>query len=699
VPAYDAPGGAASGVNVVRGGADGVSAAAPSAAVAAPAGFTDTLAYTVTAPTAIASTPDRRLLITQDAGQLRVVRNGRLVAAPALDLAPPLDPEPRVCSTGERGLLGVTADPAFATNHFIYLFWTFKKFGTCEVGSPRTPVNRIARYTLGNDDKVVPGSERVLVDNIASPATNHNAGDLRFGSDGLLYATTGDGGCKIGDATLCAGLNPNSRRLDILNGKVLRVTRNGGIPTGNPFSGTAGARRCGDPAGVPPGSGPCLEAFAWGFRNPFRFALQPGTNRFLVNDVGQATWEEVDALVAGRDYGWNLREGPCARDSLTDCGPTTFQNPVFSYSHADGCASITGGAFVPAGLWPEPWSGSYLFADFVCGGIYRMAPAAGGGYTRQPFLPDAPKPVHLAFGPHGDTSALYYLDYVGNAVHRVSFTSSNTAPVARFSSRPAGLDVTFQGQDSFDPDTGDTVARWRWNFGDGTATTTASPSVVHRYATKGPVSATLRVVDTHGTRSLPQSHTVYAGFWPPTIDVGWPAQEARFSVGQSITLSATADDVEDGALPGSAITWTVLRQHGTHTHPYAGPAPGSSIAFDYPAPEDLASTTNSYLVVRAVARDAQGLTTTATRRLLPRTVPLSFETSPPGGTVIVGGTRRVTPLTMTSWANAVIQVDVRDQSIGGVAYVFDSWSDGGARAHGIRTPTTSTTYTARMVRQ
>jgi hypothetical protein len=192
---------------------------------------------------------------------------------------------------------------------------------------------------------------------------------------------------------------------------------------------------------------------------------------------------------------------------------------------------------------------------------------------------------------------------------------------------------------------------------------------------------------------------VYAGFWPPTIDVGWPAQEARFAVGQSITLSATADDVEDGALPGSAITWTVLRQHGTHTHPYAGPAPGSSITFDYPAPEDLASTTNSYLVVRAVARDAQGLTTTATRRLLPRTVPLSFETSPPGGTVIVGGTRRVTPLTMTSWANAVIQVDVRDQSIGGVAYVFDSWSDGGARAHGIRTPTTSTTYTARMVRQ
>src|SRR4051812_780896 len=116
-------------------------------------------------------------------------------------------------------------------------------------------------------------------------------------------------------------------------------------------------------------------AFAWGFRNPFRFAVEPGTSSFLVNDVGQNTWEEVDSLAAGKDYGWNLREGPCARDSVTDCGATTFENPVYAYTHADGCASITGGAFVPVGLWPGPWSGSYLFSDYVCGGIYRMAPA------------------------------------------------------------------------------------------------------------------------------------------------------------------------------------------------------------------------------------------------------------------------------------------------------------------------------------
>ena len=411
--AYDASGTGAAGTERVR------------AAAGAPAGFTDTPAYTVTTPTALASTPDGRLLITQDAGRLRVVRNGVLLTTPAINL------QARACTRGERGLLGVAVDPLFATNHFIYLYWTFNKNDFCGVGSPLTPVNRIARYQLGDSDRVVAGSERVIVDNIASPATNHNAGDLRFGADGLLYATTGDGGCKIGDPSLCGSLNPNSRRLNILNGKVLRVNRNGRAPADNPFAATPGARRCGDPAGVPPGTGPCSETFARGFRNPFRFALRPGTNRFFVNDVGQATWEEVDVLVAGRDYGWNVREGPCAVGSTTNCGPTTFTNPIFAYSHGDGCASITGGAFVPVGLWPAPWSGSYLFADFVCGGIYRMAPQPGGGFSREPFLPEAPGPVHLAFGPAGATTALYYLDYRGNRVHRVTFSQNTAALAAR----------------------------------------------------------------------------------------------------------------------------------------------------------------------------------------------------------------------------------------------------------------------------
>ncbi len=311
------------------------------AAVVAPAGFSDTLAYSLPAPTGMAWTPDGRMLISQDAGQLRVVQNGTLLATPAINLGS------RACVQGERGLQSVAVDPAFATNKWIYLFWTYNRHGFCGAGDmSRTPVNRVARYTLGADNRVVAGSEKVLVDNIPSPASHHNGGDIHFGSDGHLYVSTGDGGCTIGDTSRCNELNVNSRRLDIPNGKILRVTKAGGIPDGNPYAVRTGARRCTAPTGVQPGTGPCTETYASGLRNPYRFAKKPAGG-FLVNDVGQAHWEEIDNLAAGKNYGWNVREGHCARGSYTDCAATSYQNPMYDYSHQSGCESITGGGVRP----------------------------------------------------------------------------------------------------------------------------------------------------------------------------------------------------------------------------------------------------------------------------------------------------------------------------------------------------------------
>ena len=223
--------------------------------------------------------------------------------------------------------------------------------------------------------------------------TIHNGGDLHFGANELLYVSVGDGGCVIDDDTQCGASNTNSRRLDIPNGKILRVTRDGGVPATNPYVGAPGARRCTLPAGPQPGSGPCTETFASGFRNPFRFAQLPGTNTFYVNDVGQSTWEEIDRLRAGSDYGWNVREGHCRTGSTTDCGPTPYQNPLHDYSQvATGCRAITGGAFVPEGLWPAPYSGSYLFADFGCGKVFRLVPRPGGGFRQVEFLTEVSCP-------------------------------------------------------------------------------------------------------------------------------------------------------------------------------------------------------------------------------------------------------------------------------------------------------------------
>lgn len=143
--------------------------AVPCAARAAvPTGFTDTLVANVTAPTALAFTPDGRLLVTQQGGSLRIVQNGTLLASPALTIA-------SVCTESERGLLGVAVDPAFASNGFLYLFYTFDPpSGPC--------VNRVSRFTLAGNT-VSPASELVLIDNMPSPAGNHNAGDVQFGHD------------------------------------------------------------------------------------------------------------------------------------------------------------------------------------------------------------------------------------------------------------------------------------------------------------------------------------------------------------------------------------------------------------------------------------------------------------------------------------------------------------------------------------
>ena len=159
----------------------------------------------------------------------------------------------------------------------------------------------------------------MLIDNIPSPAGNHNGGDVQFGKDGNLYVSVGDGGCDYAGNSGCAGLNDAARDEHVLVGKILRITPSGAIPADNPFTGS-GTARC-NASGATSAGMRCQETFAWGLRNPFRIALDPNAadTRFH-QDVGQGTWEETDLGAAGADYGWNLREGRCATGSTTNCG-------------------------------------------------------------------------------------------------------------------------------------------------------------------------------------------------------------------------------------------------------------------------------------------------------------------------------------------------------------------------------------------
>jgi glucose/arabinose dehydrogenase len=396
----------------VSGGGVAAGAAAPRAETL-PSGFTDTAIATIARPIALAATPDGRILVVNQAGVIRVIKNGALLATPALDISA------NVCAHSERGLLGIAVDANFAANGYVYVYYTFKKFPKCKRDIADVPVNRVSRFKM-KGDVIKPASEKILIDNMMSFHGNHNAGDLGFGNDGLLYVSVGDGGCDytVG-TTACDGRNTIAQALNTLQGKVLRITRNGGIPKTNPFVG-AGTGRCNQ--GAIAAGQKCEEIYLSGLRNPFRFAFDPNSTRtrLFVNDVGQANWEEIDKATSGANYGWSVREGPCATGSLTDCGPPPagMTNPVFAYSHAaTDCGAITGGAFVPNGLWGAGFDGGYLYADYICNKIFLMVPDGTGGWTSSLFASGLAVggPETMLFAPHGTKTVLYYTTYTANS--------------------------------------------------------------------------------------------------------------------------------------------------------------------------------------------------------------------------------------------------------------------------------------------
>ena len=345
-----------------------------------PSGFTRNESWVVglASATAFAQAPDGRLFVAEQGGTLRVVKNGALLATPFATVA--------VDSAGERGLIGVALHPSFATNGWVYIYSTRSIGGVSH--------NRISRFTA-NGDVAAAGSEVVLVDlpNL-SGATNHNGGGMHFGSDGKLYVGVGDN-----------ANGAQAQNLALPFGKLLRFNDDGTIPTDNPFFATQ--------------TGLGRAVWAYGLRNPFSFAVQPGTGRIHINDVGETTWEEIDVGAAGANYGWPGSEGP---DNV-GAGITA---PLFTYKHADAAPlgsgpggffkgfAIAGGAFYPAtGAFPDGYRDQYYFADFVSRFVGRIDLANGN--AAYAFASLGGQPVDLLVGSDG---ALYVLTRSG--VTRIS---------------------------------------------------------------------------------------------------------------------------------------------------------------------------------------------------------------------------------------------------------------------------------------
>lgn len=322
--------------------------------LALPPGFArQAIASGLTGATAMEIAPDGRIFICEQTGALRVVKGDRLLPDPFLRV--PVDSE------WERGLIGVAVDPDFAKNGYVYV---------CYIAARPFPHHRISRFTA-DGDRAASDSERILFEGDdqrtlgGKVPAGHQGGAIHFGIDGKLYVA-------IGDQTAGAP----AQQLDTLQGKLLRINADGSIPDDNPFSRRAEGRY--------------RAIWAIGLRNPFTFAVQPGTGRIFANDVGETRWEEIDDVRAGGNYGWPLAEGPT--------GDPRFAAPIHHYP----VASISGGAFCPAGEstdFPAAYRGRYFFADFVKGWIKTLDPDRPD--RAETFATGWSRPVDLKFDAQG----------------------------------------------------------------------------------------------------------------------------------------------------------------------------------------------------------------------------------------------------------------------------------------------------------
>jgi glucose/arabinose dehydrogenase len=387
----------------------------PGPATKLPAGFTEeVVAAKLEFPTDFAFLPDRRLLLAEKHGVVRIFDRGRMLATPFLDISKTVD-------TGDyRGLMAIQVDPAFAENGYVYLLYSYH-------GSPSGPiVDQLLRVTA-RGDTTVPGSQRVLLGAVSDhrchslPAGtdciaaehDHIGGDIAFASDGTMFVSTGDGGPDMERPTQL-----HAQDLDYLNGKILHITRDGKGVASNPFwNGDADANRS--------------KVWAYGLRNPFRMVLNPSTGTPIVGDVGQDRFEEVDVARRGGNLGWPCYEGVghYARFADSDVctklyrtGPRAKVGPAIVYRHGvpSGGQSITGGGFYTGKTWPANYRGVYVYGDWERGWMRTLRFDASDRLTSgpEPFVTGAGGPVAIREGPDG---SLYYIAFNASQLRRISF--------------------------------------------------------------------------------------------------------------------------------------------------------------------------------------------------------------------------------------------------------------------------------------
>jgi glucose/arabinose dehydrogenase len=680
-----------------------------SAQTVLPSGFGERqYASGLTNPTAMAFAPDpcpasgtpvRRLFVCEQAGNVRVFRNGSLRPTPFLTVT--------ADTRGERGLDGITFDPNFAANGYVYFYYTIRP-----ANNSAPTHNRVIRVTAdpANPDVALSGSARTILDlpDLAVGSYVHNGSCLRFGPDGKLYIAVGEN-----------GTGSNSQSLNTVLGKILRINPvpenpdgsnpESTFPTDNPFYNRA--------------TGLNRAIYCLGLRNPFTFAFQPGTGRMFIDDVGASTWEEINEGRSGRNYGWPDVEGPA---SPPVNGVT---NPIFAYHHFPnqggtplGCA-ITGGAFYnpparcsgdPPFGFPASYIGKYFFLDLCGNWIYTMDPdhidpASPYGFHK---ISQFASNIHgaatyLTVGPDRN---LYYISRDDGAVYQIRYPASLAPTIG---TQPADVLVGQGWPAAFTVDaSGNPPLHYRWQRNQVDIPGAAdSPSYTLRNPTVAADNgATFRCVvsNSYGSTHTRNALLTVLTKQPPVCTISLPAPNTYYDAGDTITFQGSAvdghdivtGDPQDGVLGPNAFTWQVLFEHhplnnpNHHTHPFFPPT-GGIAGGTFTIPRTGETDPDVWYRIFFTAEDSYGLSTTIIRDIFPRHVLMKVTTSPVPLRVKVDSTPEQAPYSFWSVVNMIRSIGVDSpQVLNGLTYDFVSWSDGKARFHNVSAPPTATGYVA-----